>query len=169
MKTINAADLKKRLEKNEILLIDVRTLSEHEQEFIEGSSLIPHNEIDVEDLPSLTKPIVLYCAIGKRSAYACAKLLEENPLLDVCSLEGGLNVWKDLGFPLKKVKTIILPLQQQVHIAVGFIAFLGTMLGAVINPIFYLLPGFMGLGLMFSGITGWCGMAKLLSKMPWNN
>ncbi|MCD8500103.1 MAG: DUF2892 domain-containing protein [Gammaproteobacteria bacterium] len=36
------------------------------------------------------------------------------------------------------------------------------------NPWFCLLSGFVGLGLMFAGITGWCGMAKLLAKMPWN-
>ncbi len=33
---------------------------------------------------------------------------------------------------------------------------------------FYAVPAFVGAGLTFAGITGWCGMAKLLALMPWN-
>ncbi|MDR8242161.1 DUF2892 domain-containing protein, partial [Acinetobacter baumannii] len=32
----------------------------------------------------------------------------------------------------------------------------------------YVIPGFVGAGLMLAGMTGWCGMAKLLAVMPWN-
>jgi hypothetical protein len=47
-------------------------------------------------------------------------------------------------------------------------AFSGTLLGTIMHPYFYILPGFVGLGLMMAGLTGWCGMAKLLAYMPWN-
>jgi hypothetical protein len=30
------------------------------------------------------------------------------------------------------------------------------------------LSGFIGAGLMFSGITGTCGMMHVLKRMPWN-
>ncbi|EPM2252573.1 YgaP-like transmembrane domain, partial [Escherichia coli] len=33
---------------------------------------------------------------------------------------------------------------------------------------FFLLSGFVGAGLLFAGISGFCGMARLLDKMPWN-
>ncbi|MBM3631900.1 MAG: DUF2892 domain-containing protein [Alphaproteobacteria bacterium] len=63
---------------------------------------------------------------------------------------------------------MILLLDRQTQIAAGFIAFSGTFLGALIHPAFYILPCFTAAGLVFSEITGWCGMTKLLAKMLWN-
>jgi hypothetical protein len=37
-----------------------------------------------------------------------------------------------------------------------------------VSPWFLAISGFVGCGLMFAGISGWCGMAKLLAVMPWN-
>lgn len=45
---------------------------------------------------------------------------------------------------------------------------LGLLLAFFISPWFALLSAFVGCGLMFAGITGWCGMAHLLAIMPWN-
>jgi DUF2892 family protein len=45
---------------------------------------------------------------------------------------------------------------------------LGMLLGFLVSPEFYLLSAFIGAGLLFAGISGWCGMAKLLGLMPWN-
>ena len=168
MKTITASELKKRLDTDEVLLIDVREPSEHRSECIDGACLIPLGEISIDKLPSTKRPIVIHCRSGKRSADACAKLLASNPSLDVTSLEGGIVAWRQAGFNVKRSGSTILPLDRQTQITAGFIAFSGTILGALINPVFYILPGFIGAGLMFAGITGWCGMAKLLAKMPWN-
>jgi rhodanese-related sulfurtransferase len=168
MKTITVEELKKRLDKDDILLIDVREPAEHRSERIQGACLIPLGEVSPEKLPSKSKPIVIHCRSGKRSAEACAKLLEADPELDVYSVEGGITAWQQAGFNIKKSGSNILPLDQQTQIAVGFIAFSGTILGTFANSTFYILPGFIGLGLMFAGLSGWCGMAKLLAKMPWN-
>lgn len=168
MKTITASELKKKLDKDDVLLIDVREPAEHKSECIDGACLIPLGEISIEKLPSIKRPIVIHCRSGKRSAEACAKLLASNHSLDVASLEGGIVAWNQSGFNVKRSGSTILPLDRQTQIAVGFIAFSGTILGALINPGFYILPGFIGAGLMFAGLTGWCGMAKLLAKMPWN-
>jgi rhodanese-related sulfurtransferase len=167
MKTITAWELKKTMDKNDIVLIDVREPAEHRSERIEGGRLIPLGDISAEQLPS-SKKIAVYCRSGKRSADACEKLLTRNPSLDVVSLEGGIMSWIQAGFKVKKSGSMILPLDRQTQIAAGFIAFSGTILGALIHPAFYILPGFIAAGLVFSGITGWCGMAKLLAKMPWN-
>jgi rhodanese-related sulfurtransferase len=168
MKTIIASELKKRLHRDEILLIDVREPAEHRSECIDGACLIPLGEISIEKLPSTKRPIVIHCRSGKRSADACAKLLKVNPSLDIASLEGGIVAWSQAGFNVKKSGPATLPLDRQMQITVGFIAFSGTILGVLINPTFYILPGFIGAGLMFAGLTGWCGIAKLLAKMPWN-
>jgi hypothetical protein len=37
-----------------------------------------------------------------------------------------------------------------------------------VHPAFYGLSAFVGAGLVFAGITDWCGMAMVLAKMPWN-
>lgn len=168
MKVITASRLRKRLDKDEVLLIDVREPAEYRSESIEGACLIPLDEISVGNLPSTKRPIVIHCRSGKRSADACAKLLAANPFLDVYFLDGGIIAWQQAGYNLKKSDSYILPLDRQTQLATGFIAFSGAILGALINSTFYILPGFIGAGLMFAGLTGWCGMAKLLAKMPWN-
>lgn len=169
MKTIKADDLKKKLDNNEVLLIDVREQHEYKSASIPGSQLIPLGEISLDKLPSKSLPIVIHCGSGKRSAEACIRLLEKNPGLELYSLEGGIKAWKDAGFSVQSSETKTISLERQTQIMAGLLCFLGAFLGALLNPFFYMLSGFVGLGLMFAGITGWCGMAKLLSKMPWNH
>jgi hypothetical protein len=57
---------------------------------------------------------------------------------------------------------------RQVQIAAGSMVVLGVVLGALVSPWLYLLAGFVGAGLVFAGITGTCGLARLLRVMPWN-
>lgn len=168
MKTITANDLKNYLDQDSVLLIDVREPAEHRTEFIDNSCLIPLAEISVEKLPSRSRPIVIHCRSGKRSSEACKKLLVQDPTLDLYSLEGGIIAWKEAGFNIKQSGSNILPLDRQTQLTAGILGFSGVILGTFVNQFFYLLPGFVGLGLMFAGLTGWCGMAKLLAKAPWN-
>jgi rhodanese-related sulfurtransferase len=168
MKIITAIDLKNRLDKDEVLLIDVREVQEHKDASIDGSCLIPLSEINIQTLPATEKTIVIHCRSGKRSADAATKLLAAKPSLDIYSLEGGITAWQQAGYLVRKSSSNILPLERQTHIVVGFLAFSGIMLGAFVNHKFYILSGFISAGLLFAGITGWCGMAKLLAKMPWN-
>ena len=167
MKLITADELKKRLTNNDILIIDVREPIEHKSACINGACLIPLDELSVEKLPKTNKTIVIHCKSGKRSAAAITKLLAIDPSLDIFSLDGGITAWEQAGYAVKRTVSI-LPLERQTQIVVGCIALSGTILGTFVNSKFYLLPGFVGAGLMFAGITGWCGMAKLLAKMPWN-
>ncbi|MGN6517393.1 MAG: YgaP-like transmembrane domain, partial [Rhizomicrobium sp.] len=50
----------------------------------------------------------------------------------------------------------------------GSLVLLGLFLAVTISPWFVALSGFVGAGLVFAGISGWCGMARVLSIMPWN-
>jgi len=168
MKTITAADLKKYLDQDSMLLIDVREPAEHRTESIDNACLIPLAEISLEKIPSKSRPIVIHCRSGKRSSEACKKLLAQDPTLDLYSLEGGIIAWKEAGFNIKQSGSNILPLDRQTQFAAGILAFSGVILGTFVNQGFYLLPGFVGLGLMLAGLTGWCGMAKLLARAPWN-
>ncbi|HUH87492.1 MAG TPA: rhodanese family protein, partial [Pusillimonas sp.] len=83
-------------------------------------------------------------------------------------LEGGLDAWKKAGLPVVVDTSQPLELQRQVQIAAGSMIVLGTVLGATVSPWFYLLAGFVGAGLVFAGVSGFCGLARVLMKMPWN-
>ena len=59
-------------------------------------------------------------------------------------------------------------INRQVMIAAGSLALIGVLLGAFVSSGFYVLSGLIGAGLVFAGVSGFCGMAKLLALMPWN-
>lgn len=66
-------DLFEHLRQPNVFLLDVRTASEVAQGSIEGSVTVPYDELDtrLHLLPEdLTAPIVVYCAIGRRSEVA---------------------------------------------------------------------------------------------------
>jgi rhodanese-related sulfurtransferase len=69
---------------------------------------------------------------------------------------------------VRKLKGAPLPLMRQVQIAAGSLVLLGLVLSNVVAPPWILLTWFVGAGLTFAGISGFCGMARLLAAMPWN-
>lgn len=95
---ITAIDLKEKLDRQEVLLIDVREPEEYAREFIEGAHLIPLGNLSLKDLPKTDLPIVFYCALGRRSQEACRKIHVQDSTLVVYSLERGIGAWKDHGF-----------------------------------------------------------------------
>ena len=52
--------------------------------------------------------------------------------------------------------------------AAGLLVLAGVILGLTVAPAWFALSAFVGAGLTFAGLTGWCGMANLLAMMPWN-
>jgi molybdopterin/thiamine biosynthesis adenylyltransferase/rhodanese-related sulfurtransferase len=85
----------------EATFLDVRELDEYEQGMIPGSVFIPrgHLESKVENqITDRTKPVIIYCAAGNRSAFA-AKTLEDLGYTDVVSMKGGFGRWKNEGRP----------------------------------------------------------------------
>lgn len=81
------------------LVLDVREPDEYDQGALPGAVHIPrgHLEAQVEGkLLDKTKPVVIYCAGGVRSAFA-AKTLQELGYTDVVSMAGGFGKWKDEG------------------------------------------------------------------------
>jgi hypothetical protein len=55
-----------------------------------------------------------------------------------------------------------------VQLTVGTIVLLGTAAGAFLSPWALIVPAFMGAGLAFAGATGFCGLALVMGRMPWN-
>ncbi|HOY47706.1 MAG TPA: DUF2892 domain-containing protein [Alphaproteobacteria bacterium] len=57
---------------------------------------------------------------------------------------------------------------KQTRIGVGSLSIISILLALFISPYFLVLSLFIGTALIYYGLTGFCGMAIFLSKMPWN-
>src|SRR5690606_31954649 len=110
---------------------------------------------------------IFHCRSGNRTRLN-ASALEACTSCDAYVLEGGLDAWKKAGLPVVADSSQPLELQRQVQIAAGAFIVLGAVLGAMISPWFHALSGFMGAGLVFAGVSGFCGLARVLMLMPWN-
>lgn len=169
VQNIDSTILKRWLENNEACIIDVREPAEHAAEHIEGATLVPLNTISKHNIPDITgRKLVLHCQSGKRSTNACKKLLAEIPDLEIYNLEGGISAWIKNGHDIHKSGTFFLPLDRQVQLAIGFSILLGSLLTYYVHPLFTLLTGFFGAGLILAGTTGYCALAMMMAKMPWN-
>lgn len=165
---ITPETLQEKIANDAAILIDVREPAEFRAEHIENAISMPLSTVSPEAFNSFSKPVVFQCKSGRRSSDACSKIAEQLPQLKGYSLEGGIENWKKKGFPVIGAGTAPLPLERQTQIAAGTITLSGVLLGTFVNPWFYLMPGFVGCGLIFAGITGWCGMALFLTQLPWN-
>ena len=83
-------------------------------------------------------------------------------------VEGGTQAWVAAGLPVVKGKKNSISIERQVRIGAGSLVLIGVILGVFVNPVFLALPAFVGAGLIFAGITDWCGMGLLLARAPWN-
>ena len=167
LKTITPEALQSQLKAQNILLIDVRETGEFARDRIAEAQNLPLSTLTLAQLPTTAKTIVLHCQSGNRSRQAAEKLFAAG-LTEITHLEGGLSQWKSAGLPIVEDKNAPLPIMQQVQIVAGSLVLTGTLLSAFVSPWFLLLTGFVGSGLIFAGVTGFCGMATILAKLPYN-
>ena len=163
---ISAHELADQLAKQRVKVIDVREPMEFAAGHIAGSLNVPLSRITRADLPR--GPLVLVCQSGNRSAKALAQLQQQGHPDPLSDLEGGIPAWEQAGLPVRKLKNAPLPLMRQVQITAGSLVLLGLILSNVVAPTWILLSWCVGAGLVFAGISGFCGMARLLALMPWN-
>lgn len=169
LRTVDATTLKNWLERGEAVIVDVREPAEYEAESIPGAILLPLANVNTQALPNTAgKKLVLHCKVGKRGGMACEKLLSEAPDLEIYNLEGGMSAWTHAGYEVKTSGTFFLPLDRQVQLTIGIGVMAGVILGYTVDPGFLLLSAMFGLGLINAALTGWCGLAILMAKMPWN-
>jgi rhodanese-related sulfurtransferase len=153
-------------------MLDVRTPAEYATEHIAGARLIPLDELDVSAFLKQrgpgNKPIYVLCQSGGRASRAIRMFQQAG--FDGCVLvEGGMQAWIDGRLPANRGESKVLPLMRQVQITVGLVSAIGAALAITVNPWFALVPLVTGSGLLFAGLTGFCGLALVLAKMPWNN
>jgi len=168
--TIPAASLEGR-HLDSLQFIDVRTPAEYRAVHAQFARLLPLEDINAKSIYEKTgftpdQPVYLLCQSGKRATSAAQKLVASG--VENCFvIEGGTNAWVTAGLPTIRGKGVI-SLERQVRISAGSLILVGVLLGWFVCPWFFLLSGFVGCGLIFAGVTDWCGMALLLATMPWN-
>src|SRR3989338_881640 len=171
IKQVKPQQAQEWLNNGEACIIDVRELSKHKAQSIKGSSLIPSGEFCAEKIPSQfhNKKIVIHCQRGGRASRACQKLMDENPKFDVYNLEGGILSWAESGLETACTSDVTtMSIERQVRLTAGSLVFLSCILAILVDPIFIIIPTFVGFGLAFTAIIDWCCMSKLLAMMPWN-
>ena len=98
-------EVKQKLDRGEkFVLVDVREESEFAKDHLPGAIHLGKGVIerDVEGrVPDLNTPMVLYCGGGFRSALA-ADNLQKMGYTQVLSMDGGIRVWREKGFPLTR-------------------------------------------------------------------
>lgn len=161
-------ELAAALEAGGCQLIDVREPVEHAESHVSGAKLMPLGQIEARcgELDK-SSPVLVMCQAGKRGA-AAADRLRALGFNDVRNLEGGILAWKAAGLPCATGAKIVLPLMRQVQVTVGSLVLASAILAVTVNPAWVYLCMFFGAGLLFAGLSGFCGMALLLAKMPWN-
>lgn len=161
-----------KLSEQGALLLDVRSPAEYRSLHVQGAINLPLEKITPVAVKNLITEnhknpvVVLLCASGSRARRAADRL--ESSDLKLTVITGGTNSCIQLGIPINRGKSKMISIERQVRIGAGFFVLTGVALGYWVNPAFYFLSGFIGAGLMFAGITDWCGMGMLLARAPWN-
>jgi rhodanese-related sulfurtransferase len=173
VKTIKPEELNRLHQQgNAVEMIDVRTPAEYAQVHAEGAKLVSLDRLDPKALlaerdGNAADPIYVLCHSGARGAKACTQF-EAAGFSNVFNVEGGTVAWEQAGLPVVCGASKVISLERQVRIVAGTLVLIGVVLGTFVHPAFYGLSAFVGAGLVFAGITDWCGMGLLLAKAPWN-
>jgi rhodanese-related sulfurtransferase len=173
MKTIPPVELQTMLAADpDAPVLDVRTPVEFAEVHVPQARNIPLDGLNPSALANSglarkDRPVYLLCRRGQRAAKAAEKLAREGFTQPVV-VEGGTLAWIEANLPVTRGKTSTISLERQVRIVAGSLVFIGVALGWFVHPGFFGLSAFVGAGLVFAGITDFCGMGLLLAKLPWN-
>lgn len=154
-------------------MIDVREKDEFDAEHVDGSILIPLSELGIKGKALLNqfsgKTVTIMCRSGKRATLAQQEAMKFGiPGLKLEVYEGGILKWKEEGRPTVATRNWHFPIMRQVQLIAGFCVLVGTVAAYQGHATGFYLAGFFGTGLTIAGLTGFCGMAKILALMPWN-
>ena len=145
-------------------LIDIRAADEHARSRIPGAKNLPlGSALDIGDAPA----VIFHCRSGMRTDAHAASLAASSPC-EAYLLEGGIDAWRAAGLPVITDAKAPLEIMRQVQITAGLLVLTGVILSLTVSQAWIGLSGFVGAGLIFAGITDWCGMGLLLAKAPWN-
>lgn len=171
---INVTDAVNLIKNGEAILIDVREADEFKAEHIAYAMSVPLSSLEggfeTLDIPP-TKTILFQCLKGTRGQMACERIQGLGACQNqIVNIEGGIESWKEHGFPVigGASSSPNIPIFRQVQIIAGALIALLVLIGFTGTTITFVFAGIIGGALFFAGLTGWCGLAMVLAKMPWN-
>lgn len=168
---ITPDEARRRLADGTAMLVDIREPMEHAREAIADAKLHSLSTLNASALSAMGGPnapaLIFHCQSGMRTADNADRLRACGER-EAYILQGGLSGWKAAGYPTIIDRTKPIEMQRQVQIAAGLLILMGLLLAWLVSPLFLGLSAFVGAGLVFAGISGWCGMARVLGLMPWN-
>jgi rhodanese-related sulfurtransferase len=87
-------------QRDDVFLLDVRTLGEFQQVRLKNARLIPIDQL-VKRLAEVPKnrPVLVYCAVGSRSAQV-VNYLARRGYPEIYNLYGGIYSWVQRGLPV---------------------------------------------------------------------
>jgi molybdopterin/thiamine biosynthesis adenylyltransferase/rhodanese-related sulfurtransferase len=100
---VDATQARELIDSGGPLVLDVREQNEWDEGHIPGAVHVPRGHLESRAeraAPDHSRPVLVYCSVGNRSAFA-AKTLAELGYEDVVSLSGGFTDWKRNGFPVQ--------------------------------------------------------------------
>ncbi|GER91616.1 sulfurtransferase [Dictyobacter vulcani] len=169
-RTIEVRDVEELLhDGNAVKIIDVRTPAEYQSMHIPGSYNVPLDQLPehkTELANAISVPVVLVCRSGARAEQA-AKVFDTTSLEQFHVLRGGITAWEQAQKPVNRGPQIW-SMERQVRGVAGSLVLLSVLGSLFVWKPLALLAGFVGGGLAYSALTDTCGMAMVLSKLPYN-
>ncbi len=106
VKLVTPEEMQTLLELEDVQLVDVRTPEEYKEGYISHSQNIdfrsPTFDEDITKLDK-TKPVILYCRSGGRSA-KCVDKLKDAGFVKIYDLEGGITKWEFEGLQIETIE-----------------------------------------------------------------
>lgn len=102
---LDVKSFKMELDKQQGIILDVRTPEEVAQGYIENASMIDFYDENFQKKISVmdkSKSIYVYCKAGGRSSQA-ADILIKSGFAKVFNLEGGIMAWEEAGYKITKL------------------------------------------------------------------
>jgi rhodanese-related sulfurtransferase len=154
-------------------LIDVRSRSDYAVGHPGGAVSIPSEELDATVIRSTLGPLAgmqetlfLLCDTGTHAEHA-ARRLENLGMRKLALVEGGMQTWRAAGLPI--VHGLRKPsFEGQAQILVGLLLLVILAKAMLLHPVFYLMVGILGIGLIAVGLSPHASVGAVLARMPWN-
>jgi len=157
-----------RLKAGRAVLVDIRDADEFTRRHARGALSRPLQGFEQAHLRiEPDRDVVFTCKSGMRTAANCERLTATVDG-EAFVLEGGLDAWAAAGLPVEADRKAPLEMMRQVQIAAGLLILAGVALGYLVSPMLFGLSAMIGAGLLLAGVTGHCGMARILASAPWN-
>ncbi len=156
------------------VILDVREKDEFEAEHVPGSLWVPLSQF-AQQAPGVLqnlvgKQVLILCRSGNRARLARQQIAQLG-FADQIRCEvyaGGILEWAKQGKPVVTRQKSHLPVMRQVLLIAGLLVLVSVLLSFLLDQRIAWLAALIGAGLAFAGLTGFCLLAELLAKMPWN-